>query len=152
MKLPMLAATLALACALPAAAQQPRVPIEQRLTADQMRATGLDQLTPAQLALLNQLLEQERAAVVESTREQSRSEREAPARVATEGRIRGRFNGWQAGTVITLEDGKRWRVTEGDYTTRAVESPRASIKPGMFSGWYLQVEGHIPTAKVRPVD
>lgn len=37
-------------------AHEPSTPIEQRLTRDEMHATGLDTLTPAQLELLNRLL------------------------------------------------------------------------------------------------
>lgn len=39
-----------------AIAQQSHVDIEQRLTAEQWHATGLDTLSPAQLELLNRLL------------------------------------------------------------------------------------------------
>ena len=35
---------------------EPYVEVERRLTAEQMRATGLDTLSPEQLALLNRLL------------------------------------------------------------------------------------------------
>ena len=34
----------------------------------------------------------------------------------------------------------------------AEESPAVSVKPGLFSGWYLQVEGQSPRAKVRLLD
>ena len=40
-------------------AERPYTAIEQRLSAEQMRATGLDQLRPEQLSLLNQLLSNE---------------------------------------------------------------------------------------------
>lgn len=43
------------------AAQAANVPIEQRLSPEQMKATGLDTLSPAQLKLLNSLLNAENA-------------------------------------------------------------------------------------------
>lgn len=42
-----------------AGAQSPYVDIERRLTPEQLHETGLDRLTPAQLARLNQLLREE---------------------------------------------------------------------------------------------
>ena len=46
-----------------ALAERPYVAIEQRLSAEQIHATGLDQLSPAQLSLLNQLLREEQTNV-----------------------------------------------------------------------------------------
>jgi hypothetical protein len=45
----------------PLVAQSANVPIEQRLSPEQMKATGLDALSPAQLKLLNSLLNEEKA-------------------------------------------------------------------------------------------
>ena len=47
------------------AAQPPALDIEQRLTPEQMQATGLDTLSPAQLQLLNRLLREESKSVAE---------------------------------------------------------------------------------------
>lgn len=138
--------------ALPAIAQDVYVPIEKRLTAEQMHETGLAELTPRQLELLNRLLAADRSNAVEQAREEAKHEPARAERVPVESRISGSFRGWQPGLVLVLENGQRWRVTEGDYATRAVESPRVSIRPGVVSGWYLRVEGQTPTAKVRPVD
>lgn len=52
----LLLATAGIACA-----DSPYVPLEQRLSAEQMKATGLDALSPAQLKLLNSLLNEEKA-------------------------------------------------------------------------------------------
>ncbi len=47
---------LALCCAPMLVSAQGRINIEQRLTPEQMHATGLDTLTPAQMAQLNLVL------------------------------------------------------------------------------------------------
>jgi biotin carboxyl carrier protein len=47
-------------------ASEPYVAIEQRLTAEQRKATGLDTLTAEQLALLNRLLSEDRAQAVQA--------------------------------------------------------------------------------------
>lgn len=144
------AGVLALLVANPTQAQDAYTPIEKRLTAEQLRATGLDQLSAAQLELLNRLLEQERSAAVTAVRtaERAVAVREAPSREPVESRITGTFRGWQPGTVLAFENGQQWRVTEGDLNIRAVPSPRVSVRPGMVGAWYLRVEGQSPTAKV----
>lgn len=50
---------------LAALAAEPYVAIEQRLTAEQRKATGIDTLSPQQLALLNRLLSEDRAEAVQ---------------------------------------------------------------------------------------
>ena len=145
-----LAGVLALLVASPAQAQDAYTPIERRLTAEQLRATGLDRLSAAQLELLNQLLEQERSVAVTAARtaERAVAVREAPPREPVESRITGTFRGWRPGTLLTLENGQQWRVTEGELNIRAVPSPMASVRPGLVGAWYLRVEGQSPTAKV----
>lgn len=135
----------------PAFAQSTYRPIEQRLTAEQMTATGLDALSPAQLALLNRLLADEQAAVVSKVRVEAAASPNRPARQPVESTIRGTFRGWSPGTVLTLENGQQWKVVEGDLTVRASVAPRVTVRPGVLSGWYLQVEGQTPTARVSPV-
>ncbi len=129
-------------------AQQAWVPIEQRLSAEQLRDTGLDQLTPVQLERLNALLREERMQAVEATRGAGR---ESAPREVVDSRIVGSFRGWQPGTVLDFENGQQWRVVEGELNIRALPSPRASVRPGLVGAWYLRVEGQSPTAKVTRV-
>ncbi len=142
------------------AAERDYVPVEQRFSAEQMQATGLDTLSPAQLALLNQLLGQERTeAVAEAKAEgkrQAQAERNDPfSKVQAEpvsAAIKGEFRGYAKGDVIELENGQRWRVTDGSlYLGKAVAAPKATVRPGMMGAWYLEIEGQVPRAKVRRV-
>ena len=36
--------------------------------------------------------------------------------------------------------------------SKAVAAPAVVLVPGLLGGWYLQVEGHGPRAKVQRVD
>lgn len=153
--LPAVICLLLLALPLAGAAQS-YVPIEQRLTAEQMQASGLDTLSRQQLQVLNSLLSNEQAVVEERVEQTTRSrlagllEREKAEPVR--GTVKGEFRGWVPGRVIELESGQRWRVTEGElYLRRPMTAPLATITPGMISGWYLQVEGQSPRAKVQPL-
>ena len=145
------------------------VPVEQRFTAAQLRETGLDQLSPAQLARLNALLRDDQAARVAAAREDTRREIAAAAPAEPGGarglfdrraepvvsRIVGEFRGWTSGTVRTLANGQRWRVVQTSelYLAKSkyVDGPAVALTPGLVSGWYLQVEGQSPRAQVQLV-
>ncbi|MBD9436822.1 hypothetical protein IB223_12030 [Pseudoxanthomonas sp. PXM03] len=134
------------------------VAIEKRLSADQMKATGLDQLTGQQLDLLNRLLSDDQQAVVKAAREDSATKVRG-ASFSDEGvksissALVGELRGWTRGTELTLANGQRWRVTEGDYTSmKRISNANVTITPGLVGGWYLQVEGHVPRPKVTRID
>lgn len=145
------------AAALPLQARE-YVAIEKRLTPEQMKATGLDQLTSGQLQLLNTLLDEDRKAVVAEARKESGprvtgtlfgGDGLEPVRSTLTGDLRG----WSRGTVFNLENGQHWRVIDGDYHAgKPLGNARVVVTPGKISGWYLQVEGHNPRPKVQRVD
>lgn len=160
-----LLAGLAMAWMSAAFAQQaPHVNIEQRLTPEQMRATGLDQLSPAQLELLNRLLSEQVEA-----RAQERAEviarGQPPARPRDEGsliglndepiraRLKGTVTGWEPGTVFELDNGQQWKVLKGRMKlSRPLESPDIVVVPGVAGRWFLQVEEDTPKARVYRID
>lgn len=149
--------TLLLGAALPLQARE-YVAIEKRLTPEQMKATGLDQLSSEQLALLNNLLDEDQRAIVKATREDSATK----VRGASFGNdgvnaiastLVGDLRGWSRGTEITLANGQRWRVTEGEYTSmKRISNANVVITPGLIGAWYLSVEGHMPKPKVTRID
>ena len=160
-----LLAGLAMAWMSAAFAQQaPHVNIEQRLTPEQMRATGLDQLSPAQLELLNRLLsEQVEARAQERAEFIARSQ--PPARPRDEGsliglndepiraRLKGIVTGWEPGTVFELENGQRWKVLKGSLELPATrEAPEVLVVPGIAGRWFLQVDEELPKARVYRID
>lgn len=143
--------------------------MEQRFSAAQLRESGLDQLAPAQLARLNALLRDDQTAQVAAVREETRREVAAAAPAEADGgrgmfdrraepvvsRIVGEFRGWTSGTVFTLANGQRWRVLQTSELylpkSKHVDGPAVALTPGLVSGWYLQVEGMSPRAKVQLV-
>lgn len=151
-------------CAFALYAQEPYRPIEQRLTAEQLHATGLDQLDAEQLRLLNTLLRDEQSAQVAEVREQAEQDAETSrgsgffdrAREPVFSKIEGEFTGWSAGTRFKLANGQTWRVIgTPDYyvpKSKAATAPAVVLAPGLVGGWYLQVEGHGPHAKVQRID
>jgi hypothetical protein len=150
-----LAAAVLFSCVLAsgeALAEHPYTAIEQRLSAEQMRATGLDQLRPEQLSLLNQLLRNEQATIAAQARN-GHERRSEEARTAISSSIRGELRGWQNGSVFELENGQRWRVVDDDFqAVRLLTNPKVTISPGAFGSWYMLVEGTSVKAKVQRSD
>lgn len=134
-------------------AARPYVDIEKKLTPGQMRATGLDQLDPQQLSLLNQLLRDEHTAVADESVAAERDRKHRAAEEPVASRLKGEFRGWSNGTIFALENGQRWRVLDGDFhATQRLANPAVTIKPGLFGSWYMQVEGVSVNAKVKRAD
>jgi hypothetical protein len=156
-------------------AQAPYVKLEQRLSAEQLRATGLDTLTPEQLALLNSLLDQQAGATVQAVRAEAKAEAraEAKAEAAENGsqrdpdpsrfvglsdkpiasRAKGTITGWEPGTEFTLENGQVWKVLKGRMQLDAPrESPEILVVPGIAGRWFLQVDPELPKARVYRID
>ncbi len=150
--------TCLIALPLIAAEKDSYVPIEQRLSGAQMQQTGLDKLEPAQLALLNRLLGEEQASVVETAKAQGSREASAGRLTSRDtqpltGRIAGEIRGWSKGDVLTLENGQRWRVIQGDlFLRKPVSNPEVHITISNMGAWHLQIEGQNQRAKVERLD
>ena len=158
-----------------ALAVQDYVNVEDRLTPEQRRDTGLDTLTVQQLELLNRLL-REKAATGAATLPASAPAHHAAAdtdaahaaergdelqraipmdlEVRTiESRVRGPVGGWEPGTEFRLENGQTWKVLKGQMKLREpLESPEILVVPGLAGRWFLQVHEDYPKARVYRID
>ena len=162
---------LALCLSLPFAAHaadQPTLTIEQRLTAEQMHATGLDTLSAPQLALLNRLLNDE-AAKREEARMPAAATATPPIATAAKtapledqrssfigfndkpitSRVVGAVSGWSPGTEFKLENGQIWTVLKGTVDMgKTLQAPEIQVIPGVAGRWFLQVDENLPKARV----
>jgi len=143
----------------PAMAELPYVNIEQRLTAEQLHATGLDTLSPAQLEELNRLLREESVKVAKS--EPAHSEADSGKSWTGIGldekpiksRVKGTVTGWEPGTVFELENGQQWKVLKGSMKLRMpMEAPEIEVVPGFAGRWFLHVSDDLPGARVYRLD
>ncbi len=141
-------------------AQQAWVPVEQRLSAEQLREVGL---TPAQLELLNRYLRaaDAKAPPVETARYESAQGDTKPdptrfigldaERIAS--KAKGTIAGWEPGTVFELENGQQWKVLKGSMKLRKpLENPAIVLVPGVAGRWFLQVDEDMPKARVYRID
>lgn len=66
-----------------------------------------------------------------------------------ESELVGEFAGWREGTVFTLTNGQRWRVSQGEYEApRDATRRRVWIKPGLLGTFFIEFEGIKGRAKV----
>jgi hypothetical protein len=64
-------------------------------------------------------------------------------------RFLGRFNGWEPKQKFTFENGQVWQIADGSSGHYVVENPEITISRGMFSAFFLHVEGLNKAPKVK---
>jgi hypothetical protein len=152
-----LSATLAL-LSFSVRAETTYVEVEKRFTPAQMHETGLDRLTPKELESLNGLLRGDVEAAVAAATESSAEARPSRSNIGLDdgpihGRLKGRVEGWEPGTVFELENGQQWKVLKGTVKLRkALDAPDIVVVPGIAGRWFLQVEEDMPKARVYRID
>lgn len=141
--------------------------LEERMSGKEFRETGLNKLTPGELATLNEWLRSHSVATLENAR--SDSDTGGSSDIAggdmrglpnypdddvrgdvISGNIEGSFEGWSGkGTLIKLTNGMIWQLDEKDsFYIEPVNSPAVSIEKGFMGRWYLSVVGHKDKVKV----
>lgn len=139
-------------------AEQAYVNIEQRLTSEQLRETGLNTLSPVQLERLNQLLQEDSAKVAEIEKAQHRDQPVRDSYIGLDdkpikSRLTGTINGWDVDTIFELENGQKWKVLKGNMKLRKpMQSPEIIVVPGIAGRWFLQVDEDLPKARVYRID
>jgi hypothetical protein len=144
-------------------AQQAYINIEQRLTPEQLRETGLNTLSPAQLEALNRLLRDEdsvKTVQIEKAIEKANDEKKQNTASyiglddkPIKSRLVGSVSGWDIDTVFELENGQKWKVLKGNMKLRKpLTSPEIIVVPGIAGRWFLQVDEDSPKARVYRID
>ncbi|MGH8050172.1 MAG: hypothetical protein ACREPB_05880 [Arenimonas sp.] len=139
-------------------AAQDYVNIEKRLSAEQLRETGLDSLSPGQLERLNQLLrdDSKKVSEIEQLRRKDDANRTSYIGLNDQpikSRLIGEVGGWEVDTVFELENGQKWKVLKGSMKLRKpLQSPAIIVVPGIAGRWFLQVDEDLPKARVYRID
>jgi hypothetical protein len=140
--------------------------LEEQMTGKEFSATGLHKLTAEELNALNQWIRKNSLgtlatptadvdATTPATDEKDR--RGLPSDSGDDerpivSRLIGKFDGWDGQTVFKLENGMIWVQADKDkFYVREIENPEVTIKPGLFSAWYLRIEGYHSKCKVRRI-
>jgi len=159
--------SLVLMISLPALAADGFSSLEEQMTGAEYSATGLDKLTPEELAALNNWIRNHSVATLDLPRSGSTTslgsdetdqrgfENKAISEMGDDpihSRIKGNFKGWDGSAVFVLENGMIWEQADNDrFFIREVENPEITIEPGMFKSWRLSVDGYTSECRVARV-
>jgi hypothetical protein len=147
----LLPALLGLALCATAQAQQPKS-LQQRMSPGEFKAAGLDKLSPQELQSLDAWLQAHEKA---ATRVVTASG--APVfypdihkRSAFEAHLAGHFEGWSGHGSLTLDNGQQWKqIGSDDILCNASDRPAVKLKPSLFGGWLMHVDGCNGSAHVE---
>lgn len=64
-------------------------------------------------------------------------------------RIPGTFRGWNAGSIITLENGQAWQIADGTSGVYTLENPQVRVERGLFGVYVLRIDGANRAPKVK---
>lgn len=129
--------------------------IEQLMTADEMRETGVSTLAPAQKEALTRWLNVYTLRVVSiARRTETQDSRISTVRTscnpAIESTISGKIEGWDGDTIFRLDNGQIWQQAEYDYTYFYDYRPDVTIY-STTSGCRMKVEGESETVLVKRI-
>jgi hypothetical protein len=138
---------LALAATVTAAAQTPQQAptLEERMSQAELKAAGLDRLSPEELKFLNEWLRTHGAGAntqLVTPGGQPVFYPDSNSRETIETHISGVFTGWRGHTVFKLDNGQEWKQAEsGAYDAGKFEDPVVRIKPMLLGSWLMYVDG-----------
>ncbi|MDR0183433.1 hypothetical protein [Lysobacter arvi] len=152
---------LALAALLPLATTAlAQEKIEQQMSYEQFKASGLDKLSAGELANLNAWLqgklevETAKAAevAVQASGDDRRGLAERESRDPVSAALTGAFTGFGKGRQFTLDNGQVWQQIDDASLSAKLDNPKVRITPSLLGGaWYLAVDGYNTRAKVQRV-
>jgi hypothetical protein len=132
--------SLAFAASTASGQQTPTAPlIDQLMNAEQLRASGLNKLSAAEMAALNTWLQRYTEAVFQFALS-GQAAATSRTQAVVESRIDGEFTGWEGETIFKLVNGQIWQQSSYAYKYVYKYSPKVLIyKSGV--GYKMQVEG-----------
>ena len=121
--------------------------IQDSMSSQQFKASGLEKLSPKELENLNRWLQGYRETTIKTA-----TTRAARTRLDfLVSRVDGEFNGLTGATLIKLEDGTSWRQANSSdhYRASVTDHPGAAVMHGVF-GYKMRISG-TPEFYVDPV-
>jgi hypothetical protein len=98
---------------------------------------------------------QEKARAAEVTKQEQfglvKSDRSNPGSDSIDSYIPGHFDGWGPGTSFTLANGQVWVVNDNSRGVHNIDNPKVRVRHGMFTAYYLEIEGTNRSPRVNRV-
>lgn len=149
-------------------AQVPFSSLEERMTFQEFRNSGLEKLSQQELEQLNQWVRShslggEEAVFIAGQQQQQPFDTVNAGRIGFQDyqgtavplvlRIKGTFDGWRGKTKFEFENGMVWRqIQEDQLGIRPIENAEVTLEPGLFGSWYLGIEGVNKRIQVKRVE
>ncbi len=70
---------------------------------------------------------------------------------AIESNIPGHFEGWRGNARFQLANGQVWQVNDGSSGVHYIDNPKVRVRHGVFSAYYLEIEGTNRSPRVTRV-
>lgn len=135
-------------------AQQSFSSLEERMSAAEFKAAGLDKLSPEELKTLDEWLRTHGTGstqMVTSTGKPVFYPSES-ARKGEQSHLVGHFSGWSGSSTFTLDNGQVWKQAEsGSYACPERDNPGVTLKPMLLGSWLMYVEGCNQSVRVQRV-
>ncbi len=124
--------------------------MDQVMTPDELRATGVATLTPAQRVALDRWLNKYTLTLARVLKGTSPAGTRADCSPAVESNISGEFAGWSGETIFKLDNGQIWEQAEYDYMYSYQYHPDVTIY-ATTSGCRMKVEDEEDTLLVHRI-
>ena len=138
-------------------AQSPilQMKIDQVMTWQELRDTGVSTLNAAQRQALNEWLNRYTLKVLKTAVQQEASNSEMPSgrlscSPAVESTISGEIEGWDGDTIFKLDNGQIWKQAAYDYTYFYAYRPEVTIYQ-TSAGCRMKVEDETETVLVKRI-
>lgn len=129
--------------------------LEERMTAEQFKNSGLNKLSAEELAALNGWLQshvgsQTLACPTVSTSTSVSTAMDSGDRREIVSQLMGDFKGWTGKTTFHLDNGQVWQqVGEDKWNGARVSNPTVRISPAFMGSWLLKIEGYNASTRVK---
>ncbi len=135
--------------------------LEEKMSEDEFRNTGLEKLSPEELARLNAWLQAKLGSQIANPgaagnvgfRPADFGTAAGESRTAVSSRTVGSFSGWSPGSIIELENGQTWKVIDSSSQLAIPSTMNAiiNIDPGTLGSWLMKAEGYNISARVTRI-
>ena len=130
--------------------------IQEKMTAAEFKAAGLDKLDKSELKNLNDWINGvktviiEKPVIVEKVVTVPATEKAAEPTEDFQSTIVGEFGGFRGNTRITLANGQIWDQADGKQLhIRKIKDAKVNFSYSSFAGWKVQVDGYNAWIRVK---
>lgn len=126
--------------------------LQQRMSAAEFKAAGLDKLSAQELRNLDDWLGKHGKTTTKmvDTSGQPVFYEPKQKRSKFNARLVGHFSGWHGHDEFTLDNGQSWKQIGSDAPVcMSADNPEVKIKPSLFDSWLMYVDGCNGSVHVR---